>query len=166
MLLQLPLLVLVGWFIPLQFPIVREFLDRYDPHAAIAVVFLVGFSLFWMLPVNLDLVVSDTLFRMFKVVSVPLFIGLGLKWVWLCAHPILKIVVLFELWAAITRLGWLFLESPEQLCSNYLIGEQRIVGTALLGVSLLTGVAGLLIGIFGVYADAQDQQSVGTADIR
>jgi len=157
MLIQLPMLILIGCLIPLTHPRLITTLAKLDPHAVIALVIFIGCTLFWMLPVNLDLAVSEPLYRFFKLVSVPIGIGLSFKWIWLRAHIIVKIVVLFELWAAVTRLGWLYLESPEQLCSNYLIGEQRTVGTVLLGISLICGVIGLIVGVFGTYSDTPNK---------
>jgi len=101
---------------------------------------------------NLDQAAFDPQFRALKLVSVPLGIGLCLRWICTRSYPIVRIVIFFELWASVARLGWLYIESPEQLCSNYLIGEQRLVGTVLLTLALLTGLIGLFIGIFGSYA--------------
>jgi len=152
MLVQMPLLVIVGWFVPMQFSPVRLLLARYDQSGAIAVVVLISCTLFWMLPLNLDQAAFDPQFRALKLVSVPLGIGLCLRWICTRSYPIVRIVIFFELWASVARLGWLYIESPEQLCSNYLIGEQRLVGTVLLTLALLTGLIGLFVGIFGSYA--------------
>ena len=163
MLLQLPLLSLAGWHLPLESTRIKPLLHRYDPYAVIAVIVLIGCSLFWMLPLNLDKVVSEPVFRALKLVTVPIGFGLSLRWIWLRAHPIVKIVVLLELWATMARLGWLYLESPEQLCSSYLIGEQRMVGTIILGIALCIGLYGLLTGIFGNFADQPNQHMADTA---
>ena len=166
MLLQLPLLGLCGWLLPSLFPGIIRPLYRFDPYGAIAVVVFTGCSLFWMLPVNLDLTVSDSLYRAVKVITVPVGIGLALRWIWLRSHAVLKIVVLFELWASVTRLGWLYLESPIQLCSNYLISEQQFVGNTLLLVSMVAGFTGLTVGFFGRYSVSVEQHMTNTGDSR
>lgn len=151
MLLQLPLLALAGAFVQIKGTGLYRKATLIDPYGGVALVLASGCLIFWMLPINLDLAVIDTRFRALKLLSVPLLIGLCLKWVWIRSAAIVKIVVMIEGWAAVTRLGWLYLESPEQLCSSYLIGEQRMVGSTLLIVSAVTGVIGLFWGIFGVF---------------
>jgi hypothetical protein len=34
-------------------------------------------------------------------------------------------------------LGWLYLASPERLCSNYLLGDQQWLGKIMLGVGAI-----------------------------
>lgn len=125
--------------------------DKFDPIGAIALVIGSGWLLYWMLPMNLDFAITDIGYRLLKVVSVPLGIGLCFRWAWIRSNSIVRIVVLFEAWAAAARLGLLYLESPEQLCSSYLIGEQQVVGKLLLLGAMFAGFSGLIWGIFGKF---------------
>ena len=151
MLIQLPLLAIVGAALVNFDGRIYRYGVSLDPHGFIALIAASGGLFFWMLPLNLDLATGDPIYRALKVVTVPLCVGVSLKWVWLRCHPIIKIVVVFEIWAAAARIGWLYLESPGQLCSNYLIGEQQIVGRVLLMLSAVTGVIGLFYIIFGSF---------------
>jgi len=156
MLLQMPLLVVAGVWL-LQVGVKRN--KRFnltariiDPYGASALVLGTGWMLFWMIPLHLDLATIDPLFRVLKVVSVPLGIGLCFGWVFSKANLLVKMVIGFELWASVTRLGWIFVESPEQLCSSYLIGEQQQVGTVLLLISAVVAVTALLYGVLGNFS--------------
>ena len=155
MLIQLPLLGISGAMLLVSDSKLFNAADKYDPHGAIALVVGSGWLLYWMLPMNLDFASTDASYRILKLISVPLGIGLCFRWVWIRANTIVRIVVLFEAWAGVARLGLLYLESPEQLCSNYLIGEQQVVGKVLLAVALLTGLGGLILGVFGNFYSAK-----------
>ena len=117
--------------------------------AYIALIVASGWLLFWMMPLYLDLATTDLGYRFLKTLSVPLGIGLCLAWAWRCVGALAKIAIAFEAWAIATRLGWLYLESPERLCSSYLLSEQRAVGQILLTVSCVSAAVGLLWGVFG-----------------
>ena len=149
MLIQLPLLALCGGLLLVNGSALFKIADKIDPHGLIALVVGSGWLLFWMLPMNLDFASTETSYRILKLICVPLGIGLCFRWVWRRSNAIIRIVVLFEAWAGIARLGFLYLESPEQLCSSYLIGEQQVVGKILLIIALITGIIGLIWGIFG-----------------
>lgn len=158
MLVQLPLLSVAGGLLLAKGSVIYQYANRFDPKGVIALVFGSGWLLFWMLPMNLDFAASEISYRLLKLVSVPLGIGLCFRWVWMRSHLIVRIVVLFEAWAGAVRLGWLYLESPEQLCSSYLIGEQQVVGKILLSVALAAGVVGMVWGIFGKFQQVEQPQ--------
>lgn len=160
MLIQMPLLALAGAALLVNGTRLYQLLARADPYGGIALVLGTGCLLFWMLPMHLDLATMDPLFRLLKVISIPTGIGMCFRWIWLRSNAIVKTAVLIEAWAAITRLGWLYLESPEQLCSSYLIGEQKTVGMCLLAISAVSGVVGITWGIFGSFGAAEETRSV------
>jgi hypothetical protein len=65
---------------------------------------------------------------------VPLLIGLPLSISWPSAGFVVRGVFLVEVIATAFRLGWLYLASPQRLCSNYLLGDQQWLGKIMLGV--------------------------------
>jgi len=151
MLFQLPLLAAAGsWLTQLNHPL-RQMLLRIDPAGAIALITGSAWLFFWMLPVNLDLATLEPGYRWLKIVSVPFGIGMCFYWVWSQASTLVKLVLLFEGWASITRLGWLYVESPLQLCSSYLLSEQLLTGKILLAISAMLGAAALLSALFGSF---------------
>lgn len=151
MLLQLPMLALAGAMLLPRCGLVPTWLARWDSVGAITLIAGSGWLLYWMLPVSLDMASIDPAHRVLKVISVPLGIGLCLRWTLRQAGPVLSIIIAFEAWASIARLGWLYTESPEQLCSSYLRGEQQIVGEILLILAAATGVAALAWGFLGSF---------------
>lgn len=151
MLVQLPLLIVLGAVSFQPKTRIRNFLVRVDPLGGIAFISITGWMLFWMLPLNLDLATIDPTVRLLKLISVPLGVGLCFRWLWHQANTVLKCVVVFEVWASITRLGWLYIESPLQLCSSYLIGEQQRVGILLLVISGISAVAIVFYSLFGSF---------------
>lgn len=151
MLVQFPLLIALGFTIFEPNAQLNAFLTRVDPLGAIAFIVFTGWMLFWMLPLNLDLATIDPAIRALKLISVPIGIGWCVRWLWHQATTVLKCVVVFEIWASITRLGWLYVESPQQLCSSYLIGEQQQVGKILLIISVISGIILVAYSLFGTF---------------
>jgi len=151
MLVQFPLLIISG---AIAFNPKDRFyasLVKIDPLGAIAFICFTGMMWFWMLPINLDLATIDPATRLFKLLSVPVGIGFCFRWLWHRLNGVFKCVILFEIWASVTRLGWLYIESPEQLCSSYLIGEQQQVGTLLLLISAVTAAIAVIYSLFGSF---------------
>lgn len=151
MLVQFPLLIVLGATIFEPKAQLNAFLAEVDPLGAIAFISFTGWVLFWMMPLNLDLATIEPAIRALKLISVPIGIGWCLRWLWHQATTVLKCVVVFEVWASITRLGWLYVESPQQLCSSYLIGEQQSVGKILLIISAIGGSIIVAYSLFGTF---------------
>jgi len=135
-LVQLPLLAWAGWLggalLP---PRWVEWLNRYNRRGVTGVVLVSGVALFWMLPSALDASLDSGLFAAAKAVSITLLIGTALfitSRVW---HPLLKGLFLLEAWAMLARLGYVYAISPDRLCTNYLFGEQQLLGETLLWIA-------------------------------
>ncbi len=156
MLVQLPLLIVLGAVCYQPKAQLNSFLTRIDPLGAIAFICYTGWMLFWMLPLNLDLATIEPSVRLLKLISVPIGIGCCFRWLWHQSNAVLKCVVVFETWASVTRLGWLYIESPLQLCSSYLIGEQQRVGTLLLVISGISATVAVFYSLFGSFNKKND----------
>lgn len=142
MLVQLPLLVLVGWWtadtLPRRFDVSLAAWDR----GGISGLLLASLvALVWMLPRALDASLEVAWVEVAKLVGVPLLIGAPLALSWPRAGFVVRGVLLVEAIAMMFRLGWLYLASPIRLCSNYLLGDQQLLGKIMLAV----GVAGCLL---------------------
>jgi hypothetical protein len=76
-----------------------------------------------------------------------LLVGLPLAQSWPRSSFVVRGVFLLELIATLFRLGWLYLVSPERLCSNYLIDDQQRLGQILIaaGAMLFLWIAGKLL---------------------
>jgi hypothetical protein len=144
MLLQIPLLIGVGFLLPRALPTRLLGIISGCNHQGIAGLLLASVvSAFWMLPLELDASVADPLIAAAKYLSVPLLIGLPLALSWPRMGFIVKGVFMLELTATFFRLGWLYLIWPGRLCNNYLLDDQQRLGQYMLwiGGALVLGIS-------------------------
>ena len=157
MLLQLPLLVLLGGMLAGALPAgLRAGLARWDRGGISGLLLASVTSLVWMLPRALDAGVDLPWVTLAKFASVPSLIGLPFALAWPRMGFVLRGVFFMEAVATCFRLGWLFLVTPQQLCSNYLVDDQQRLGYWLLviGAALFVALLGkLLFGRVGLPAD-------------
>lgn len=152
MLVQIPLLVCAGYLLGRLMPsgFLRR-VRRWDEGGVTGLILASLTAMAWMLPRLLDASVNSPWVTLARFVTVPLLIGLPLGISWPRAGFVVRGVVILELVASCFRLGWLYLISPERLCSNYLLDDQQRLGRALLiiGVVLVAAMAWkLLFGHF------------------
>lgn len=135
MLVQIPLLAVAGWWLASFFSRrMTDALARWN-HSGISGLLLVSFaSLVWMLPRALDAALDTPWVAVAKFISVPLLIGMPLALSWPRAGFVVRGVFLLEAIATAFRLGWLYLASPQRLCSNYLLGDQQRLGESLMAI--------------------------------
>ncbi len=139
---QIPLLALSGWWFAQGTP---EWLDarlaRWNYNGISGLLLASLASTVWMLPRAMDAALDDPQITLAKFLSVPLLIGLPVALSWPRAGFVVRGVVMLELIATTFRLGWLYLISPERLCSNYLLDDQQNLGKTL----IMIGFAILLL---------------------
>jgi len=151
LLVQMPLLAVCGGYWVCRSTGLKRWLERFDPSGYIALVVGSGWLIYWMLPISLDLATFEPSVRLLKIVTVPVCVGAALTWSWLRLGPIGRGVMLLEAWAILGRLGWVYLISPVQLCSNYLIDDQQRTGSLLLSAALISAVGIALWAVFGPF---------------
>lgn len=156
MLVQIPLLIAVGWLASAALPErALERLGGWNHGGMTGLVLASVASACWMLPRMLDAAVADPSVALLKYLSVPLLIGLPLALGWHRMGFVVRGVFLAELVATLFRLGWLYRVSPVRLCSRYPLDDQQRLGLYLLalGVALVAGIAWkLLFGRFAAVA--------------
>lgn len=137
MLVQIPLLALAGWWLaPFLTRRVAAALSRWN-RSGISGMLLASFAaLVWMLPRMMDAALENPWVALAKFTSVPLLIGLPLAISWPRAGFVVRGVWLVEIVAMTFRLGWLYLVSPVRLCSNYLLGDQQLLGKIMLAIGV------------------------------
>ncbi|HEY8011579.1 MAG TPA: hypothetical protein VIE67_11355 [Rudaea sp.] len=148
MLVQIPLLVVVGWLLVPVLPARVAATTAYWNHRGITGLVLATLAgAFWMLPRALDAAITDPLVDAAKYLSIPVLIGLPFGLSWPRAGFIVRGVFLLEFIATFFRLGWLYLIWPDRLCNNYLLGDQQRLGhyMVLIGAALFFWVAGTLL---------------------
>lgn len=137
---QIPLLALAGWWLAQGIP---DWLDarlaRWNYSGVSGLLLASLASTVWMLPRAMDAALDDPRVTLAKFLSVPLLIGATIALSWARAGFVVRGVVMIELIATTFRLGWLYLISPDRLCSSYLLDDQQQLGKILItiGFSIL-----------------------------
>lgn len=161
MLVQIPLLALAGWGIAQGVPAwLDRAMARWD-HRGISGFLLASLTgMVWMLPLAMDASLDDPLVTLAKFLSVPLLVGAPIALSWRRAGFVVRGVVLMEVIATTLRLGWLYLVSPERLCSNYLLGDQQRLGKLFIAI----GFAILLLLVWKLMWGRIDTSRIGRQD--
>lgn len=142
MLVQLPLLTVAGWLVARAIPPRTEATFARWNGGGLAGLLLASLaSAVWMLPRMMDASASSGGFAAAKALSVPLLVGIPLALSWPRAGFVVRGVFLLEAIATAFRLGWLYLIAPTRLCSNYLLGDQQLLGKSLLTLGALASCA-------------------------
>lgn len=130
-LVQIPLLVLAGvWF---GYTLTNGRFVVLPYHFALPLLvscFII--AVVWMLPRVLDAALVLPLFVLFKFLSLPFLLGLVLPYAWKGVGPITRTFFATNMISMAMVLAWLYIKAPVRLCNNYLLGEQRLLGTVLL----------------------------------
>ncbi|MGH8400051.1 MAG: hypothetical protein ACRESU_03020 [Gammaproteobacteria bacterium] len=158
MLLQIPLLIAVGWLLRGALPQrLVSATDGWNHNGITGLVLATLTVAFWMLPRSLDAAAAEPLMATIKFISVPLLIGLPLGISWPRMGFVLRGFFIAELIAMFFRLGWLYMINPTRLCNNYLLGDQQRSGQYMLligcAIFLWVGVK-LLGGNFAMFRTA------------
>lgn len=150
MLVQIPLLVVVGYLLRDAIPCrMTARIDQWNHQGVTGLVLASLAGLFWMLPRSLDAAVSEASMEAAKFISVPLLIGLPMGLSWPRMGFVVRGVFLVELIATCFRLGWLYMVSPIRLCNRFLLDDQQQSGTIMMTVGsaiLLYVIAKLMWG--------------------
>lgn len=133
MLIQIPLLVLCGW--ALGGHVEDWHRKRLTALPAFRWALLVAAATtfgVWMIPRLLDLAVESAGVDVLKALSLSLAGGLPLRVAWSHLGPVARGVVHVEALASLWRLGWIYLDTPSRLCTQYgLVDQQRLGGLLL-----------------------------------
>ena len=146
MVLELPLLLVAGWAAAALAKDLAKVGRRYDDldfHGLLGTALLTSLSLFWMLPVSLDLSLLSIPVQLAKYGSWWLS-GMALRRTW----PRLvdeSLVFFFGMmsWMLATA-GMLYQASETRLCVSYLFDDQLVAGRALVVAAVLLGAWALI----------------------
>ncbi|MGH8137559.1 MAG: hypothetical protein ACREVV_05110 [Steroidobacteraceae bacterium] len=145
MLLQIPMLVIVGVLLRAALPAgVLRWSADWDYLGISGLVLASLAAAFWLLPRLFDSAVAEPAVDAARYVSVPLLIGLPLAVSWPRAGFIVRGMFLLEFIATLFRMGWIYLIWPNRLCNYYLLDDQQRLGEYLV---LIGGACCLSVGI-------------------
>lgn len=135
MLVQIPLLAVAGWCVARALPprFVRA-IGTWNRSGINGLLLASLAAMVWMLPRAMDAAVDDPLVALAKFTGVPLLIGAAVALSWPRMGFVVRGLFLVELIATAFRLGWLYEASPVRLCTNYLLGDQQLLGKLLLAI--------------------------------
>lgn len=149
---EIPLLAACGVMLALAIPeSVRRATRPWNDGGISGLLLASSFWMIWMLPIALDAAVDQPAVIAVKLLGLPLLVGIPLQLSWPLAGFMVRAIFLIEIVATLFRAGWLYMASPERLCSSYLIGDQQIAGELLLWLGagvLLVAIGALLFGNF------------------
>ncbi len=136
-----PLLTLCGWQIGASVKIEHHWLNRLINYKGVTGVLIASFALaFWMIPNWMELAASQSHVQLLKHLSLFALVGLPLGLSWQQSNFVIRGFVKIEFLSMLLRLGWIYLISPTRLCNIYSLGEQVLLGKALLGIAAVLTV--------------------------
>lgn len=142
MLVQIPLLIIAGWLVG-QFVMIkyRSFFTKWNDNGVPGVLIFVFITMYWMIPRAMDEALGIWYIELFKFVGLPLA-GLVFRDSWEKLQILGKSFIFLNYISMFGLMGWLYVDSPIQLCNNYLELEQKILGWGFLFIT-----AGMIIYI-------------------
>lgn len=148
------MLVQIGLLIAVGFMIGRSLLQQsgvslaaFRPYRWALLAMAMSTMLVWMIPRLLDLAAVHPGVDALKALTLVFLAGLPLSLVWYSVGPVIKALLHIEALATVLRLGWLYLDSPVRLCSQYRLDDQARLGQLLL---LVGAVYALVLGTWAL----------------
>ncbi|GGA74038.1 hypothetical protein [Ornithinibacillus halotolerans] len=154
MLVQLPLLIVVGWcigeYIENKYPKLFELING---NGVSGIIIFVAITMFWMLPRTLDEALTFPIYEIFKFISLPLA-GFLLKDSWRKIKAFGRIFIYLNYLSMFGLMGWLYLDSPIQICNNYLLEQQKTLGWGFIFITALM----VLYVLQSVFTDQSEEE--------
>jgi hypothetical protein len=136
MLVQLPLLIVVGWLfgkvLISKFP---SFFSNWNTNGIPGIIIVVFITMYWMLPRTLDEAVTIPYMEIFKFTSLPL-VGLCIRDSWQKLQTLGKSFIYLNYLSMFGLMAWLYIDSPIQICNNYLETQQKVLGWGFLVITI------------------------------
>jgi hypothetical protein len=126
---QMPMLVIAGLlmsrFFQIRFP---EFFEKWNQKGVPGIILFVIIICFWMLPRTMDEALTLHHVEIFKFISLPFLAGVSLRDSWMKLGSTGRNGIITGFTILFIGMGWLYINSPVQLCNNYLLIEQITLG--------------------------------------
>lgn len=132
---QMPLLGVAGLlmtpFLQQKFP---NFFKKWNQNGISGITLFMIIVIYWLFPRTMDEALTEPIVEIFKFISWPFLAGVPLRDSWQKLNNFAKNFVFISISIIFSFMAWLYIASPNQLCNNYLIVEQRTLGWAFLFV--------------------------------
>lgn len=134
---QMPLLVFSGFLMArlfqLRFP---RFFEKWNSNGVPGILLFLIIAVYWTIPKTMDETLTIQSAEIFKFISLPFLAGISLRdsWKKLSSRGKNTVIVFFTI--KYFGMGWLYIESPVQLCNNYLIIDQLTLGWGFLTTAI------------------------------
>lgn len=130
---QMPLLAIAGMlmtpFLQRKFP---NFFNKWNQTGVPGLILFMIVIVYWLIPRAMDEALTVPVVEIFKFISWPFLVGVPLRDSWSKLKSFGKNFIFISITIIFSFMAWLYIASPEQLCNNYLIVEQRTLGWSFL----------------------------------
>lgn len=143
MLVQLPLLVICG-------ALLRPWLRlppgavRWDAQGLATLSAAAFATTYWMIPRALEQALDEPFANVMKFASL-LLLGALLPGAMRRAHVVVQLFFVANICAMMAIAGMLYRELPQRLCNAYLLDDQDVTGSWLVGLALVLGMAWCIV---------------------
>ncbi|WEK54659.1 MAG: hypothetical protein P0Y55_00865 [Candidatus Cohnella colombiensis] len=126
---QMPLLVVAGFFmaryLQLRFP---HFFESWNNNGVPGMILFTIVVSYWMIPRTMDEAITIQSVEIFKFFSLAILAGVPLRDSWKKLGQIGRNIMISLFATLFFVMGWVYVNSPEQLCNNYRLVEQITLG--------------------------------------
>jgi len=130
---QMPLLGVAGMLMtPFLQQLFPSFFKKFNENGVPGIILFLIIVCYWLIPRTMDDALTYQTVEWFKFLSWAFLAGVPLRDSWPKLSNRWKNGVLAFITAAFAVMAWLYIFSPDQLCNNYLIIEQRALGWGFL----------------------------------
>ncbi|MBT2640034.1 hypothetical protein [Bacillus sp. ISL-39] len=134
---QMPMLVIAGFFMGLffqqRFP---HFFSKYNQDGIPGIFLFIIIMGYWMLPRTMDEALTVNSIEFFKFISLPFLAGVPLRDSWKKLSKNRKNYTIGFFTLAFLGMGWLYIQANDQLCNNYLVVDQIILGWGFITMAI------------------------------
>jgi hypothetical protein len=147
---QMPMLVIAGMLMARFFQsLFPGFFEKWNQNGVPGIVLFVIIACYWMLPRTMDEALTEQSVEIFKFISLPFLAGIPLRDSWRKLGSTGKNGIIIGFTVLFIGMGWLYIDSPVQLCNNYLIIEQLTLGWGF----MLTAVGMIIYLLYIFFVD-------------
>lgn len=136
MLVQFPLLIVVGYLWGRS--VLEKFgqvFRKWNTTGVAGILLVVIITTYWMIPRAMDESLTIWYIELFKFISLPL-VGVLLCDSLKKITTIVKVFLFLNYISMFGLMAWLYIDSPIQVCNNYLEVEQQILGWGFLVITV------------------------------